>query len=196
MKYKTHILFVAFFVFALTSVGLTAAYLKTQSETLENQFTVGIITTEIKESPFVEGSIIHKDPKVENTGKNDALIRLRVSISPKEIAEFLEQTKGINYDIENWKLEDDGFWYYQKVLPVGESTPALFTEVKGLTDENGKIIEEFKNLKDFEITFYQEAIQTNINLENGSTLSALDEHGNYNHTNAKELWKHYEGQNN
>ena len=190
---------VAFLVVAIAATGITYAYLKTNTDTLMNKYTVGEITTRIDEDPSINGSIIKKDPKVVNEGPNDAIVRMRVTISPKEIKEYLENENAIDYDTENWKYnEEDGFWYYQKVLPYDTEnvelnvTAPLFTKVTKLTDENGKIIEKFKQVKDFQITLYQESVQATVWDKDGDKLEAFDSNGNYDQNLANKIWNLYD----
>lgn len=193
---------VAFLVVAIVATGITYAYLKTNTDILTNEYTVGEITTRIDENPSINGSIINKDPKVVNEGPNDAIVRMRVTISPKEIKEYLEQENAINYDIENWAYnEEDGFWYYQKVLPYDTEnvklnvTAPLFTEVTKLTDDDGKIIEKFKQVKDFQITLYQESVQATVWDKEGNKLHAFDSDGNYKQGLANQIWALYDSKN-
>ena len=190
---------VAFLVVAIAATGITYAYFKTNTDTLMNKYTVGEITTRIDEDPSINGSIIKKDPKVVNEGPNDAIVRMRVTISPKEIKEYLENENAIDYDTENWKYnEEDGFWYYQKVLPYDTEnvelnvTAPLFTKVTKLTDENGKIIEKFKQVKDFQITLYQESVQATVWDKDGDKLEAFDSNGNYDQNLANKIWNLYD----
>lgn len=181
-----------FLVLALATVGLTYAYLQTHTQNLRNTFTAGEITTVIEEDPSID-TTIHKNPSVKNTGKNDSIIRMRVTISPSKIEKFLVKNNSINYDSQTWVYnKTDGFWYYQGVVKPGESTTPLFTEVNDLI-KDGKIIEEFKDVKDFQITLYQEAVQATVWNENGESKSVLDENGDYNQNNAEEIWTLYNG---
>lgn len=193
---KTHakikIILPLFLVLALATVGLTYAYLKANTSNLRNTFTVGEITTVIEEDPSID-TTIHKNPSVKNTGKNDSIIRMRVTISPSKIEEFLVENNSINYDSKTWVYNKaDGFWYYQGVVKPGKSTTPLFTEVKGLI-KDGKIIEEFKDVNDFQITLYQEAVQATVWNEDGETLSALGKNNLYNQNKANEIWALYKG---
>lgn len=190
---------VAFLVVAIAATGITYAYLKTNTDTLKNEYTIGEITTRIDEDPSINGSTIKKDPKVVNEGPNDAIVRMRVTISPKEIKEYLEKENAIDYDTKNWKYnEEDGFWYYQKVLPYDTEnvdlnvTTPLFTKVTKLTDENGKIIEKFKQVKDFQITLYQESVQATVWNKKGEKLEAFDSNGNYDQNLANKIWNLYD----
>lgn len=193
---------VAFLVVAIAATGITYAYLKTNTDILKNEYTIGEITTKIDEDPKVNGSTIEKDPKVVNEGPNDAIVRMRVTISPKEIKDYLEEKSAINYDTGTWKYnEEDGFWYYQKVLPYDSQnlnnnvTTPLFTEVTQLTDSEGKIIEKFKEVKDFQITLYQESVQATVWDKEGNKLNAFDSDGHYKQELANEIWALYDSKN-
>lgn len=201
-KINKKLVLLAFLVIAIAATGITYAYLKTNTENLNNKFTVGEITTNIEEDPKVNGTVIEKNPKVVNEGPNDAIVRMRVTISPKEIKDYLEKNSAINYDKDNWKYnESDGFWYYQKVLPYDSEdsnksiTTPLFTKVTGLTDENGNIINEFKEIKEFQITLYQESVQATVWNKNGDKLNAFDENGDYNQQLADKIWNLYDTKN-
>ena len=152
------------------------------------------IETEIEENPEIQGSNIKKDPSVKNIGSNDCIIRMRVTVSPKVIADYLSQNNGINYKTESWRYNNsDGFWYYLGIVSPGKATDPLFTEVNGLLDADGKIKEEFKNVSDFEITLYQEAVQAVVWDADGNELSAMDSNNKFNNENALKIWSAYKG---
>ena len=164
----------------VTSTVGTLAYLKSNSGTVVNTFTVGSVETEIDED--VDPSNYLKKVRVVNTGKNDCLVRMRVVISPENNRITID-----DYNKSNFEKKDDGFWYYKGVLKapsVNEyyATPYLFTKYTIPTD--------FKD--NFTITVYQEAVQAMVHLANGSTISAYDENGKYNAENAAMIWKAYD----
>lgn len=75
--------------------GGTMAYL-TDSETATNTFTVGKVQIELEEPGYaaltdaekqnlVPNQIVTKDPQVENTGKNEALVFLTVEMPKKNV---------------------------------------------------------------------------------------------------------------
>lgn len=180
-------------------VGLTLAYLKTNTGALTNKFTIGEVTTVIEEDPKVNESTIEKDPKVVNLGPNDCLVRMRVTVSPKEIADYLEAGKHINYNTNKWTYNNnDGFWYYQGIVPFSTTdsslnqTEELFTKVTGLTDENGQIVEAFQDVKNFQITLYQESVQAVVWDENGKSYSAYNDDRTYNEEGAATIWSMYD----
>ena len=119
---------------------------------------------------------------------------MRVTVSPKVIADYLSQNNGINYKTESWRYNNsDGFWYYLGIVSPGKATDPLFTEVNDLLDADGKIKEEFKNVSDFEITLYQEAVQAVVWDADGNELSAMDSNNKFNHENALKVWSAYKG---
>ncbi len=163
----------------VTSTVGTLAYLKSNSGTVVNTFTVGSVETEIDEN--VDPSQNLKEVRVVNTGKNDCLVRMRVVISPEK--------RGIAIDDYNsTKFTQKGdFWYYNGVLKAPTeneyyATPYLFT--------NYTIPAEFKD--NFTITVYQEAVQAMVHLTDGTTISAYGENGKYNAENAARIWQAYD----
>lgn len=192
-KIKLKIVLLAALVIAVIGIGTTYAYLTSNTGNLENTFTVGKIETEINENPEIQGSMIKKDPSVKNIGSNDCIIRMRVTISPKIIADYLSKNHGINYDTGKWIYNDaDGFWYYQDVVAPGLNTAPLFTEVNGLLDADGKLKEEFKSVSDFEITLYQEAVQAVVWDADGNELKAMDAENTFHHETALKIWNQYQ----
>lgn len=163
----------------VTSTVGTLAYLKSNSGTVVNTFTVGSVETEIDEN--VDPSQKLKEVRVVNTGKNDCLVRMRVVISPENSGIAIA-----NYNSTKFTQEGD-FWYYNGVLKAPTSdayyaTPYLFT--------NYTIPAEFKD--NFTITVYQEAVQAMVHLTNGKTISAYGENGSYNAENAAKIWQAYD----
>lgn len=193
-KMRLKVTILALLVITIAGVGITYAYLKTHTGNLNNRFNVGEITTEIEENPEIKGSVIKKDPSVKNIGKNDSIIRMRVTISPKKIADFLEKEQRIDYNVSKWHYnEGDGFWYYQGVVKPNNATEPLFTEVKGLLGADGIIIKEFKNVENFEITLYQESVQAIVWDKNGNSLNAA-ENGTYSQDKAMKIWEAYQAE--
>lgn len=180
-------------------VGATFAYLQQRSNELTNTFKVADVDTEIDEPDMEpDGSNIKKEPSVKNIGKTDAIIRVRCVVSPEDMLtkdeinynDELNDISAVDPDIEgNWINGGDGYWYYQAVIPAGKETEPLFTEIKGVIVSNSDGTYSFaEGYDDFEITVYQEAVQATVTKSDGTVLSALDQNGNYNQTNAKEIW--------
>ena len=176
--------------------AVTLAYLSKSTEAATNNFAPGEVTTEIEENPEVVGSTIKKDPAVKNIGPSACIVRMRVTISPSSIAERVnngeENQIKINYNTNVWTYNGaDGFWYYQSILPFTEpntSTPPLFTTITGITDQDGKPLKDFE---DFQITLYQEAVQTEATID-GKPVKATDATGNYNSENAMKIWTEFD----
>lgn len=174
--------------------AVTLAYLSKSTEAATNNFAPGEVTTEIEENPKVVGSTIKKDPAVKNIGPSACIVRMRVTISPGSIAYRVNNGEAdeikIDYNKQAWSYnKEDGFWYYQGVVPVGGTTSKLFNEIKGITNDEGKVID--KNMEDFQITLYQEAVQTEVTI-NETPVKATDQTGNYDHENAMKIWTEFE----
>ena len=163
----------------VTSTVGTLAYLKSNSGTVVNTFTVGSVETEIDED--VDPSQNLKKVRVVNTGKSDCLVRMRVVISPENSG-----IKITDYNSSEFTKTGD-FWYYNGVLKAPTSdayyaTPYLFTTYT--------IPAEFKD--DFTITVYQEAVQAMVHLADGTTISAYNNDGSYNSSEAARIWLAYD----
>ena len=129
-------------------VGATLAYLKDDAS-VTNVFTVGNVTIELTEPQWEAvgkeeakevygGEALAKDPTVKNVGANPCFVRIEVK--------GLDSLGGIAYKTDyvegklgdNWVKHTDGYFYYTKVLAVGEITDALFDQIVIPVDvENG-----------------------------------------------------------
>lgn len=128
---------------SLTTLG-TIAYF-THEDTATNVITSGNIKINLQETsmtadgevPFenaigiVPGDVVSKIVKVENTGDNDAFIRIKVdkeiTLENPELTPDLDMVK-LDFDNTNWVYRD-GYYYYRMLLAPGEKTQALFNNV-------------------------------------------------------------------
>lgn len=126
----------------------TYATLSAVTDNVVNKFSGEEINTSITEDfppqDVTPGTSLKKDVKIVNDGPSDAFIRARVTISPDKAVTFEGTTEDWSYS------QQDGWFYYKKVVPVDESTTSLMTTVKlpqNLTEN-------------FDVTVYQEAVGT------------------------------------
>lgn len=122
--------------------GATVAYF-TDTDSKDNTFTVGNVDITLAEpnwessgsvdAPDVyPGEPLAKDPTVTNSGKNPCFVRISVA----NLDQF-GQKGMITYRTDyvtgklgtDWVLHTDGYFYYTKVLAVGETTDALFDQI-------------------------------------------------------------------
>ncbi len=108
---------------ALLVAGATAtaslAYFTTFAEA-EGAREVGLQPgTELRED--VNG--LEKTIKIENTGEVDCYVRVKA---------LAGDGTTLTYTGDSWtkKANEDGYWYYDAVLPVGETTAALTISIK------------------------------------------------------------------
>ncbi len=139
-------------VLAVTAVtGATLAYFTDNDDSAKNTFTVGNVEIELTEpkwegegaedAPEVyPGEALAKDPTVENTGANPCFVRISVTgwdaliqagLSENNVTYRTDYVDGKLGD--NW-VEYNGYFYYTKVLAVGEVTDALFDQIVIPTD--------------------------------------------------------------
>ena len=128
----------------------TLAYF-THEDTATNVITSGNIKIELQETAITEdGQIVEfeqsqdrfevmpaqsvsKIVKVQNTGDNDAYIRIAID-KVINLVEGVEGTPDVDlismdFDYDNWTLKD-GYYYYNEPLAPGETTNELFNNVK------------------------------------------------------------------
>lgn len=139
---------------ATAVIGTTLAYF-TDNDAKINTFTVGNVDIRLEEpnwdasgsvdAPAVyPGEPLAKDPTVTNDGKNPCFVRIKV-----EGLDCLGEAGMITYRTDyvegklgaGWVDGADGYFYYEGVLAVGQTTDALFDQIvipTGLTNGNGE----------------------------------------------------------
>lgn len=134
-------------------VGGSLAYF-TDSAEKKNTFTVGNVDITLTEPNWegngsedapaaYPGEPLAKDPTVKNDGANPCFVRIKV-----EGLDSLGDAGMITYRTDyvtdklgdGWVKGDDGYFYYDTVLEVDETTDALFDQIvmpTGLTNGDG-----------------------------------------------------------
>lgn len=140
------------------SFGGTYALLAARDEK-PNEFVVGqdeIGITEVFEPPtkLVPGVSFRKEPTILNTGNVPNFVRVRVEFSNGQALDILEP---LVYDDINWE-KHGAYYYYKHALQPGESTTALFSQVKVSETRvsNGDPLED-ADMLDFDILIYAES---------------------------------------
>ncbi len=124
-------------VILLISAEAAAALLICQHY-LGNDFTIGENVNCIEEKfdeyeQFEAGEVYEKEVTVRNTGNVDCYVRVFAEVEDPLIAETL----GIDFNEDDWtEKQDDGFYYYRKVLSAGNATEPLFTRIIAEEDTN------------------------------------------------------------
>lgn len=157
---------------ALTIGGFTLAYFTDVTNVLANSFQVDDLTTHIDEKidPTITGNTLFKQPSIVNDGSATAFIRARVTVSP----DYWNKDNGISLQFGNWENKSftpngvelgngnilycssgdkgwfyyESWYYYNRPVPVGQSTTPLFDAV---------VVDNAVN-ENFDITIYQEAV--------------------------------------
>lgn len=179
-------------------IGITLAIFKDSTDVLTNTFTVGSVESEVEEPNLtVSDGVIHKNPMVKNTGKNDCIVRVRVTFSPSQLKTLIEnKVVTIKYDNDWVYNEDDGYWYYKGIVSPNKYTTELFTQIEGLTyekNDNTYIKDEYKELiTNFEIGIYEESVQAVVYDQEGNSYSALDANGTFSLSKAQNIFELYE----
>jgi len=146
MKKKIIALALVLCLAAVAVVGGTLAYF-TDVADATNTFTVGNVDIELTEPNWEEtgkeeakdaypGEPLAKDPKVINEGANPCFVRISVSNLDQYVEKYGEGAMidyRTNYAVgqtsEDWTYHTDGYFYYEKVLGVGETTSVVFDSI-------------------------------------------------------------------
>ncbi|MEF2782831.1 MAG: hypothetical protein U0N20_07035 [Clostridium sp.] len=184
-KIKNKTVIVSLLLIAIVVSGITLAILLDTPYGLTNTFELGDVTTDIEEPDITYDENINKSPYIKNNGKSAALVRAKVTISPKELEERFNLT--INYKTDKWKYYN-GYYYYMDVLQPNNSTEPLFEEVNGtdivITDDSGnKVINP--GLEGLEITIYHESVQAEFEDKKPNT-------GDPTNSDVQYIWEAYE----
>lgn len=153
---------------ATVSIGGTVAYL-TDQDTADNKFTIGKVEVTLDEPSWDEekhqdlqaGESVKKDPKITNTGINDAYVYMEVQVPMETVitaaTNGTRENGGVAVKQElftftpntNWtqisKTETDSHmvyvYSYDKILAAGESTNTLFDTMTFANIVEGQIDE-------------------------------------------------------
>ena len=131
---KVILLAVSLVLILSAAIGGTVAYLIDQTGSITNTFTPAKVTPRIEEK-FPNQSV-KKDVQIKNDGDIPAYIRVKVVVTwkdgndvygaaPVENMDYTWQIPGIG-----WVKGKDGFYYYTKPVPAGETTSVLLTDCK------------------------------------------------------------------
>ena len=129
---KTAVLFIAILLLISAAIGSTVAYLITRTEPVENTFTPGKVSCEVKET---FNGITKSNVQITNTGNTDAYIRATYVVNWLDSQGNIVASapEGYSYSVtENlnskWKRGDDGYFYYPSpVAPNGSTADSLLT---------------------------------------------------------------------
>ncbi len=187
-KIKNKTVIVSLLLIAIVVSGITLAILMDTPDGLTNTFELGNVNTDIEEPDITIDENVNKSPYIVNNGKSAALVRAKVTISPKELEERFNLT--LKYNTNYW-IYSDGYYYYKDVLEPSEQTKALFTEVEGtgivITDDSGnKVINP--GLEGLEITIYHESVQAEFEDKKPNT-------GDPTNSDVQYIWEAYENAN-
>ena len=121
-------------------------------------------------SGVVPGDIIDKCVYIENDGDNPLYARIKlekaITLSNGEKVDDLEEiVLDINQDDWTYNSED-GYYYYNKALEPGDSTPPLFTKVTFSTDMGN----EYQNAR-IDINISAQAVQSQNNTDSPLTAT-------------------------
>ncbi len=136
---KIMIMLVSAITTVLITAGITAAYIFTKTESVENVFTPADVSCEVTE---VFEDNVKTDVSIKNTGKADAFIRAAIVVNwvkTDENGKVIEvyakaPVNGTDYIIDwnntNWLADKNGFYYFTRSVKPNENTDNLITSCK------------------------------------------------------------------
>lgn len=175
MKKKMLVLAAMVIVLAILATGTLAYY--SDYVVAHNVITSGAVDIDLVEtmktpegetpwedqSGIMPGTDVSKIVRVKN---NDAESYIRVRLDVEAVAEdgtpLDTSVIGINVNTDDWK-EKDGYWYYLKSVPSGQTTAVLFEQVNFAGADMGN---EYMNAT-IRVNVAAQAVQT---VNNGTTV--------------------------
>ena len=168
MKRKILLFCVAALLVALASAGTYSNSVYTKTST--NVITASSVDVTLHEKTasgeaypsepvvIMPGDVVSKRVTVENTGNNPAFLRIKLTPGVNDTS--LSAADCIHVDINrtDWTLQD-GYYYYNKILQPGQTTPVLFTQVTFVGD---KVTNEYLG-KMFSLDVAVQAVQSEHN---------------------------------
>lgn len=186
-KYKK--ILVSACLLTFLAVGVTIAYYLTNVQDLSNTFQLKTFESTIEEPDVdINGSVIEKAPyvKLSDDSTGDAIVRVRLVISPEDTLTVGKDSECNIVINENWYEGEDGYYYYRGILDQNnrETTP-LFTEITGVVETREDGNHYFINdIDGFEVSIYQETVQ--------ASMGNLEFDSGYNDGIAKQIWNYYD----
>lgn len=141
MKAKSRLLLIAVAAIVLTVLTQPTLAYYTTIGTATNVVTSGGIQLKIHEktadgSDFpaegvyvIPGDIVSKQVSVENVCDHPFYLRVKLVSGTNDQTLTADDCLKLNIDERNWTYLD-GFYYYNRILQPGETTPTLFTQVE------------------------------------------------------------------
>lgn len=163
---KLIVLIVSIVSFIFLGIAVTFAFL-TANDNAENKLKIAETDTAIIDdfeppSAISPGVTFKKTVSVQNTGKTNSFIRMKIIFSDSKAEEFCALD---GMDTENWEYCDDGYYYYKHIVAPSAATQPLFTDITIKTTKSDGTSYTIYDMVDFDITVYAEAIQATDYIE-------------------------------
>lgn len=139
MNKKQLILLISLMLLCTMAVGMTLAYIVTQTSPVENKFNPSHVTCQVAEQ---FNNNIKSDVKIQNTSDIEAYIRAAVVVTWQDEAGNISSLKPVSdedYSITykesaGWINGSDGYYYYSSPVAPDGYTDVLISECKPLKD--------------------------------------------------------------
>lgn len=182
MRSKLLILVLALFLLAGVGIGTTFAYLTSKSNSVINEFTPGVVTTEVMEEFDEE---IKENVQIKNTGNIPAYIRAAVVINwvdvEGNILGIAPQSE-VDYSIRFPEVSDwfilDGIYYFKDTVEPDQKTPILISSIEpNVIKEGYTLIVEIlgSGIQSMPVKAVEEVWPVTVNPDNGELQARGDE---------------------
>ena len=159
-RYGPLFLFLAVTVLLLISyIGKTVSYYS-DTESKVNHAVMGFNEIEIEEDyeepdEIKPGDVVSKTVKVKSTGNGDCYVRVKAVFSHSLTGDKCS----VDWNTTDYTYHsDDGYWYYNRILHNGETTPALMTKITIGRD----IPTGIEDLPEIKMIVYAESVQSKL----------------------------------
>ena len=116
---------VSVLVLVFAAVGVTVAYLQTQTDPLKNEFTPAKVSCEVEET--FDGNVKSNVSNWVQTGENSSVTSVYAQQPVLDVDYTLTLADDVN---EKWLKDSNGFYYYQDAVQPNEVTAILIEECK------------------------------------------------------------------
>ena len=147
------LLFLALGSLILASSGEALSYFTTYAQARGGRALILEEETELEEEVSSENDRLRKDILVRNTGETDCYVRVKV-FAGSQVGQ-VENSSMVSIEGEGWSEAEDGFWYYESIVPAGEETEKLTVRITPPSGETRETLE----IRDFDVIVVEECTQ-------------------------------------
>lgn len=143
----------AFGSLILASSGEALSYFTTYAQAKGGRALILEEKTDLDEEVISDEDSLRKEVRVRNTGETDCYIRVKV-FAGSQVGQ-VQNSSMVSTAGENWREAEDGFWYYESIVPAGGETEKLTVRITLPSEEN----REYLEIRNFDVIVVEECTQ-------------------------------------